>query len=312
MNLKWLEHFVRVAEAGSVSKAANATGVNQPALSRSIKDLEASLSAQLFYRDGRGVRLTEDGARLLTMATEILASVDAVEESFAAVERGLSNATVGMLPSAAHFLTVPLTERLRAEHPEARVHFLDGSSGHVLEWLADGRLDLAVVHDAPAVRRYNPEPVLTHSLMLVGSVRHPALPEVVQFDDLGRFPLILTSRAHATRREVDHLAATRGVKLDIAFESDSMTSLLQLVEAGYGWSVLPGQICATRLLRGLVQSALVVEPRIERTIVLATPLNRPQRAGVADLIRTLKQVIRDVYADHAGADHAGADHAGPR
>lgn len=302
MNLKWLEHFLRIAETGSLSKASIASGVSQPALSRSIRDLERALSTQLFYRDGRGVRLTEDGTRLTLMASQVMNSVDELAASFADIEHGLRSAAVGMLPSTAQFLTIPLIARMRSQHPDARLHLLDGSSGHVLEWLADGRLDLAVLHDTPALRRYNPEPVLTHALTLVGSTRHPPLPEVVPFDDLARYPLILTSRAHATRRDIDTLAATRGVRLNIAYESDSMTALLQLVEAGYGWSMLPEQICGTRLLNGLVQSAKVVDPQITRTIVLATPINRPERSGVKDLIRTMKDEIRAVYADHAAGD----------
>ena len=89
MDLKQLRYFVAVAEAGHITRAAHALGMQQPPLSQQMKALEASVGAQLLRRHPRGVSVTDSGKRLLDDARRILADVAAVEDRFAQAASGL-------------------------------------------------------------------------------------------------------------------------------------------------------------------------------------------------------------------------------
>lgn len=292
MNLATCQYLIRIAEHGSLSNAAVVLGVTQSALSRAIREMEAELGVPIFHRDGRGVTLTEDGKVVLAAARTVSDTLNDLRSDIETLRGAAARKiTVGMMPSTARLLTVPLMAKLREDFPGTQMQIAEGSSGHLAEWLNDGRLDLAVTNNSSALKRFNPEPVLTHNLHIVTAKGAEKLPATVKFSDLGKYPLVVQSRNHSTRRELDNMASEQGVKLNVVVEADSLTAINQLVAAGLACALLPH--FAVDL--SVMQSAMVTEPEIERIICLVSPLVGVRAQGLNPLIRSFRSEIRSVY-----------------
>lgn len=296
MNTRAIEHFLKVVELRSISRAAIVLGLSQPSLSRTLRQLEADVGAELLYRDGRGVRLTTQGERFERWATDFVAQLGEMRRDLDAEAGGrLHGATIGLLPSLSRQLAVPLTRALRRLHPDALLRIVEGSCGHLMEWLADGRLDVAIVFDKPALRRLNPEPIATQYLHLVGATRLGPLPPTIAFREVAGRPLILSSRALGNRRELELIGERVGIALDIIMEVDSLDSIMKLLEAGEGWSILPARALQDELPRYHLQTAEIIDPRIERVLSLVLPVNRVPMAGAPALLRTIKTEIQRLH-----------------
>jgi LysR family nitrogen assimilation transcriptional regulator len=296
MNLASCLYLIRIAEHGSLSSAAIVLGVTQSTLSRAVREMESELGAVIFHRDGRGVVLTDEGAVVLEAARSVTTTLASLHARLEAMSGVVGKAiTVGIMPSTALLLTVPLMSRLRTDFPGTQMQIVEGSTGHLLEWLSDGRLDLAVIYDSSSISRFNPEPVLTNDLHLVAARNAPGLLPEMPFASLASFPLVLQSRKHSTRRELDHLASEHGVKLNVVVEADSLTAITQLVSSGLACGILPRFVVDPETM----QSAVVVDPAIERTICLATPLGGARAKGVTRIIRSFRDEIRSVYRGYS-------------
>ena len=152
MDLKQLEYFRHVAELGSFTRAASFLSVVQPALSRQVRQLEVELGQNLFDRNGRGVVLTRAGTRLLEHTRGILMQVGRARQELEDQRNGDSGHFVlGLPPSLGRSVTVPLVKAFGRLLPNARLATVEGLSAYMLEWLHVGRVDCALVYNAPAV-----------------------------------------------------------------------------------------------------------------------------------------------------------------
>jgi LysR family nitrogen assimilation transcriptional regulator len=297
MNLKQLEYFVQVAELGSFSKAASVLEVAQPALSRQVRALESELKQQLFVRNGRGVALTDAGKRLFDHSVAVLQRVaHAREDLGASRDAPVGRVTIGLPPSIARQLTLPLIDRFRKELPAARLAVVEGLSTHVVEWVTTGRIDVGMVYNPEAQAGIEIVPVLQEALALVSFApkgkRRITAP--LSMAELSRYPLIVPERVHAMRRLLETQAALAGVKLDIAWEVSSVPSIIDLVCAGYGHAVLtPSGVAASRRAAELAIRPLT-EPTPTSVLCLVTsahkrptPLAQSTMKMASDLIRKL-------------------------
>jgi LysR family transcriptional regulator, nitrogen assimilation regulatory protein len=297
MNLKQLEYFVQVAELGSFSKAASVLEVAQPALSRQVRALESELKQQLFARNGRGVALTDAGRRLFDHSVAVLQRVaHAREDLGASRDAPVGRVTIGLPPSIARQLTLPLIDRFRKELPAARLAVVEGLSTHVVEWVTSGRIDVGMVYNPEAQSGIEIVPVLQEALALVSFTPKgkrrvgTALPMV----ELSRYPLIVPERVHAMRRLLETQAALAGVKLDIAWEVSSVPSIIDLVCAGYGHAVLTPSGVAASGRAGELAIRPLTEPTPTSVLCLVTsahkrptPLAQSTMKLASDLIRKL-------------------------
>ncbi|CAH1690314.1 LysR family transcriptional regulator [Hyphomicrobiales bacterium] len=294
MNQRDLEFFVKVVDAGSFSQAAILLGRPQPTLSRYIRDLESDLSIALLYRNGRGVVLTDAGRRLYSRAKIILQQIaEARAEVNALAIGGISSAVIGMPPSLCSVLAPPLTRTLCEAYPKVSLRFVEGLNGHLLEWLLDDRFDVALLYEVEATRRMHAEPLISEVLHLVTTTSGEALPAQIQALHLAEFRLILPSRQHGLRQQVELWAMRHGILLDIAMESDAYSSTLNLVRHGVGATLLPQSAIKDTTAMGQLQSALIVAPQLLRQLVIASPPNKPVSL---DLLRFIKLQVRGMDA----------------
>jgi LysR family nitrogen assimilation transcriptional regulator len=297
MHSQHLEYFCKVAEYGSFSRAAIVLGINQSALSRHIRNLETDLGLPLFYRNGRGAILTEHGKRLLTRAMKALEEIAlAKQEALNARGEAVESVVIGLPPTVARVLVRPLAAQLTRIFPKIRLRFAEGFSGHLLEWLDSGRVDIAVMYSGWAAGRLHAEQLINERLCLVASNDARKLKATTPTSDLARLPLILPSAPHGMRRLVDLVAVDLKLPLNVVIEADSFGSILALVKANLGYSLLPTTAIQDELARQEFQASLLVEPEVIRTLILATPNNRPTVEGLGQIAKAIKKELRQIEA----------------
>lgn len=277
MELSQLKTLIHIAELGSVSKAADRLGIAQPALSRQIRALEAELKAPLFIRHGRGMVLTDLGRSLLGPATIILEEIDHIRRLADEGRSALAGRVrLGMTPTVAEVMTVPLARRIAQTHPQIALCLSSAFSGHILDWLKRDLLDCCVSYDAEATGAVRTRPILIEQLLLVGSAgRGLRMEQPVRFAALAHEPLILPSPLHGLRRILDDGAARAGIGLSPQLEADSLNSMINLVRDGFGSTVLPLAPIYDRVAAGELCVAPLTDPEPTRRVVMTYPADRP-------------------------------------
>jgi len=243
MELTQLRQFVAIAGAGHMTRAAEALGVTQPALSAMIKKLEGEIGADLLHRTGRGVELTEAGAVFRDHAREAIrradAGVQAVRE-LVGLERG--SIRLGGGPTAITYLLPPVVCAFHRQHPDLRFYIREAGSAAAAGLVLTGELDLAVVTlpitlpqgmagagDLLAV------PLVNDELRLIVPPAHPlAGRRTFRWKDLAGVPVIGFEAGSAVRSVIDQACAERGVNLNVVMELLSIESIRRMVEAGIG------------------------------------------------------------------------------
>ena len=147
MDFRQLRTFSCVAELGSLSKASDTLRVAQPALSRQIKLLEHELRAELFTRNGRGMVLTEAGRLLLAKTAGIVRQIDQIRDDIQSSGGPPSGRVVlGLVPTVSCVVSARLARRTVESYPGISLCIVESYSGHLIEWLHRGQMDLAVIY----------------------------------------------------------------------------------------------------------------------------------------------------------------------
>lgn len=299
MELRQLEYFVAIAETGAFSRAAVRLSVGQPVLSRQIKALERELGTELYYRTGRGIVLTEAGRVFEQHARGVLDTTAGAKRAIHAMGSTPSGRVViGMPPSVGAVLTAPIVQQFRAQFPKISLGVMEGFSGHVLEWLTTGRIDVAVLYNAPRSSTLASDPLLTDELFLLGPVADPANAGQgpVPASRLAQIPLILPSRPHGLRLLVDDFLSGIGVAPNVQVEIDAMPSTLSLVENAIGYTIL-SYSCVHHLIEaGRIRKWSIVEPAMTRTLVVATSTQRPVTKAARALVGFVRKQVDTLLA----------------
>lgn len=295
-----LKRFLAVVEFKSLTKAAIAHGTTQSALSLQIAALERDCGGRLFNRTGRGMALTELGARFAPRAKTLLDSAERLTQEIRnSANVPVGEVTVGLLPSLAGRIAPLLLGAVLANFRQIRLRILEGSNGQLDEWLASGRLDAAVLYRYAPSKASNEETLGHIDSWLVGCMGDPLTkPDTVSFAQLHAQPLILPSMPNGLRATLNQLAMRKRIELKVLVEVDSIPTQKQLVASGFGYAILGLHAITEELANGELQAARLIQPGIGRTVTLASNSQQPQTlAGksVAALLRDLtkKFIVQD-------------------
>jgi LysR family nitrogen assimilation transcriptional regulator len=300
MELRQLEYFIAIAETGAFSRAAVRLSVGQPILSRQIKALEQELGTELYHRTGRGIVLSEAGKIFEQHARGVLETTAGARRAlYALASTPAGRVVIGMPPSVGAVLTASLVRQFRSEFPKVSLGVMEGFSGHVLEWLMTGRIDVAVLYNAPRTSVLVTEPLLTDELFLLGPVSDPAGAGngTVAASQLARIPLILPSRPHGLRVLVDDLLSGIGVAPNVQVEIDAMPSTLSLVESGIGYTILSYSSAHHLIEAGRIRKWSIVEPTMTRSLVVATSTQRPVTKAARALVGLVRKQVDALIAE---------------
>jgi LysR family nitrogen assimilation transcriptional regulator len=301
VELKQLRIFLCVAATGSFSRAAISLSTTQPVVTRHVRALEKSLGTQLFYRNGRGAVLTEPGKLLHTTALEIVRKISIVEGDLEAYrQRPSVKLSIGVPPSVGTMLTVPLVARLRTEFPHVSLKVVEAFSGHVLEWLATGRLDIAVLYGDPKHPSVLAEPLIEDELFLLGPAGDPhgIGDGFVDTARLSELPMILPSRPHGLRTLIDAALVRQRLTARVDLELEAMSSAISLVERGFGYTVLPYASFHQLEECERIKSWRLRNPSLRRTLTLATSTQSPTTEATRGLLKLVRTEVHRVVAAH--------------
>ncbi|MDR0214824.1 MAG: LysR family transcriptional regulator [Comamonas sp.] len=243
MELRQLRYFVRIVELGSMSRAALDLDMVQSALSQQISRLESELSTRLLQRTPRGVIPTEAGQAFFHEAQLTLRHAE--QAIHAAQQARLSGAvSMGLSPTIANVLGLPLMCAMRERYPDVRLHMVSALSGHLTSLLNARQLDLAILFDTNSARRWSVMPLLEEKLFLIQSRRQPVAAQIphdtaISLEQLQQVPLILPSGSHGLRSSVMASFNSAGFQSQMAMEIDSLPLLMEAVDAGMGATVQP-------------------------------------------------------------------------
>lgn len=240
MELRQLRYFVKVVELGSMSRAALDLDVVQSGLSQQISRLESELSTRLLQRTSKGVVPTEAG---LAFFREAQLTLRHAEQAARAAQQARLSGTVsvGLAPTTASVLGVPLMRAMRERYPDVRLHMVESLSGHISSMLNARQLDLAVLFDTDAARRWSVMPLLEEKLFFIRSRQGLAASaaDKVRMAQLKGVPLILPTGAHGLRSTLDAVFARARYKPTLVAEIDSLPMLMDAVDAGLGCTLQP-------------------------------------------------------------------------
>jgi LysR family transcriptional regulator, nitrogen assimilation regulatory protein len=303
MDLKQLEYFVRVAELGSFTRAAQALDVAQPALSRQVRLLEVELRQNLLIRNGRGANPTEAGLLLLAHARGILHQVERAREELGRVRGALAGrVAIGLPPSLSRVLAVPLMRAFRQQLPQVSAAISEGLSVNMQEWLTTGRLDIAVLYNAQPAPGLEIGPLLEEELVLVqarpaGLPPHLAdevAPSPIALREIAALPLVIPSRPNAIRMQVEAELANLGERPQIALEIDGVAAILDLVADGAGAALLSRNAVSSSIRPSAYQVRAIVEPPLRTRLCLATSSQRPSTLTQQAALTLLKTTALDL------------------
>lgn len=297
MEFKQLRHFVAVVESGTLSAAADVLHITQPALTRSIKNLEAQLQAELLTRQSRGVIPTEAGTRLFHQAKMILNETARTARDVSATAKGQRGSlNVGVAAMFSGNIMADVLNRLSETVPDLTVNI----TGGFFEDLVD---DLKTAHVEALISNFPPnvadeglvfEPLTTVRSYFVVSARHPlAKKSAVSMTDLRDRRLALVRQAHVSSLVADLFAAENLTLLKPAIETNSLTLLRALVLSGDYVSLLPGHLLYQDFEDGRIVKLNMTGTPFERASGLILRASDTQRPAVTHFIDAARAVFAD-------------------
>jgi len=241
MELHQLRYFTAVADTGSFSRAAERCHVSQPSLSQQILKLESELGGRLFDRLGRSIRLTELGHVFLPRARSVLHELAAArDEVTERLERESGPVVVGAIPTVAPYWLPPRLAVFSRKFPKIHLTMAEEITHVLLDRLRAGSVDLAILALPVRGHEFDTQPLFTERLFAALPKNHKlARRPSMQLADLHRDPFLFLRDGHCFRDAA--VAACDRARLDprVVFESGHLSSLLAMVGAGMGVSLVP-------------------------------------------------------------------------
>ena len=286
MEFHQLRYVCAIADTGNFSRAAERCQIAQPSLSQQVLKLEGDLGAKLFDRLGRSVRLTEVGRAFIPHARAILEQMDVARASVShknADFRG--SVAVGVIPTVTPYLIPSYTAAFAKKYPDAKLRIVEETTSILVEGLRNLSIDVAIL--ALPLRHKDLElvPIRTEPLFVVMRRDHPrASAESLALKDLRGESFVMLRDGHCFR-DLSIATCTRArITPNIAFESGQFSSLLGMVAAGVGVSLVPEMAIDRNVGCRYVRLS---DAQARRTIVAAVlrgrSFNRIQQAFVSGI-----------------------------
>jgi DNA-binding transcriptional LysR family regulator len=271
VNLEQLRAFVTVAQLGNFTRAAEQLHLAQPSLSRQIGTLEQDLGAELFHRARAGSTLTSAGESLLPLARRMLADAESVRRelnALAGLRRG--RVRLGATPTLCISLVAEVLGAFHAAHPAIELHITERGSRGLLDALAGGELDLALVTTSggASTERFTVTPLLLEELVVISSCDAPPLTshDSITLREVADLPQVAFSPTYDLRSTTDAAFEAAGLSPRAVIEGAEMDAVLRFVERGIGVAIVPAMVMIER--KGL-RAVRLAEPTVTRTISIA-------------------------------------------
>jgi len=292
MHIRQLTYFYQVAEFGNISAAAAFLNIAQPAISRQLLQLESELGAILIVRHGRGIALTEAGRCLLEHTKVILRETEELRRD---ISRLASNSggevTIGVPAMVGPIFAPTLLSRLKASHPQIRLHVLQGMSEEIRKALVTRSIDIGIFFCNKPSAIFVSEELDKEDLYLIGMPgnRHIG-DEHTNFAILADVPLVLPPRGHEMRILIDEAAERLNLTLNVVFELDALGVIKEIIKRDGLCTILPILAAWPEIRDQQLACSHLRFPSIARPLVLAT-----LPTGLSTAARTVARTARQEF-----------------
>jgi len=290
VNIQQLRYVVATADLGSMTAAATALFVAQPALSRAVRQLERELEVPIFRRAGRGIALTPQGEAVVARARRVLRSIDALRQLAERDERGADAPpiVIAASPTLQASLALPVVASLREQGVATPVRLLGcGGSAEVHAIVSEGRASLGLC-DQELESGLEVVPLGRTEVVLV-SPPGLDLPDPITIGDLGGVPLVLPTTGTDRRAALDWFFREVGVSPVVAVESDERSVWMECVRRGLASCIWHS--VQVQLLRASDVTVRSFEPPLHQQL---TAVHRPGARSPAEVH------LLDALRDYAG------------
>jgi DNA-binding transcriptional LysR family regulator len=296
MQLAEVQAFVEVARAGSVSRAADALFLTQPALTARLQRLESDLQARLFLRTPRGMRLTEAGEAFLPYAVRALENLADGRQLVNAFERGgAGRLTLGAAPALSTYVLPVILRRFRVSHPRVRVAVRTGHSEEVLDLVLREQVELGLVRTMR-----HPEivssPLYEDRLVLVADPGHPfARRDRVRLAEIADEQLVQFDRTSSYTELTNALFRDAGVRPQGTMELDNIDAAKKMVQEGLGVALLPQTSVRQELDVGLLVQVEIADAKPPRPQLVA--IRRRDRGVPAGTVAAFLAAVEEMQPE---------------
>ena len=266
ITLRQLHYFDALATHSHFGRAAAACAISQPALSMQIKELEDALGAVLFERGARQVRLTKFGEQAAARVRGILRSVDELGDfARASRDRLAGQLRIGMIPTIAPYLLPTIVGNIARLHPELAIHVREALTSKLIQELAEGRLDTAIVALPVSEPSLTEAPLFAENFLLVRQGQHETAPAPSR-ESLRDMRLLLLEEGHCFRDQALSFCKKQSALPREVVDASSLSTLVQMVGAGMGVTLVPEMAVPVETRSAAVSVARFADPQPSRTI----------------------------------------------
>jgi len=266
MTLRQLRYFDALARHSHFGRAAATCAISQPALSMQIKELEDALGAVLIERGARQVRLTKFGEDAALRVRDILRSVDELGDfARASRDRLVGRLRIGMIPTIAPYLLPTVIGNFTGMHPELDVHVREALTSKLIQELAEGRLDTAIVALPVSEPSLTEVVLFAENFLLVRPGEDEGTPAPSR-EMLREMRLLLLEEGHCFRDQALSFCNMQSSLPREVLDASSLSTLVQMVSAGMGVTLIPEMAVAVETRSASVSVARFEDPQPSRTI----------------------------------------------
>ncbi|SFL10380.1 LysR substrate-binding domain-containing protein [Shimia haliotis] len=295
LTLRQLRYFDAVATHAHFGRAADACAVSQPALSVQIKDLEESFGAPLLERTTRSVRLTTFGEDVLARVRQILRDVDELADMARAAHSGLAGRLrLGVIPTIAPYLLPTLLRDIKTAFPDMSLMVRETMTANLISELHAGKIDTAIVALPVSEPAFAEVPLWTEDFVLVRPANEASAP-VPAPEALERERLLLLEEGHCFRDQALSFCSLPTARPHEGLDGSSLSTLVQMVGAGLGVTVIPEMAVPVDTPSAQVTVARFAGARPARTIGMIWRTSSPlgtQLEAFSDVVRASGQALR--------------------
>ena len=281
MTLRHLNVFICVCECGSVTGAAEKLSLAQPAVSKTISELENYYGVLLFNRVRQRLKITDEGKELLAKARDVVSAFDEFEKTAMKKQR-VVRVTIGSSLTIGKTFMPELIKKLKTEFPDAEIRAFINRTSEIEKMISDGDIDFAFIEGAPSRSDIASEEAASDMVVAVAAADYPVKTPLTAETIVG-YPVLLREKGSASRDYFDSVLDLNHVKTAPFLESASNQALLSAAEKGLGIAVLPQKIASEYLENGTlkpIKTDLFSTPRKSFVIYGKTAVFTPKKNAI--------------------------------
>ncbi len=302
LTLKQLRYFEALARHGHFGRAAETCAISQPALSMQIRDLEDALGTALFERGPRQVRLTQFGEEFAPRVRDVLRAADELADlARASRDRLMGRLRIGVIPTIAPYLLPTIIGNLSRQNAGLDIHVRETVTPKLIAELVEGRLDTAIVALPVSEPSFTEVDLFAEDFVLVRAAADADLP-VPDRDMLREMRLLLLEEGHCFREQALSFCNAQSALPRELLDGSSLSTLVQMVSAGIGVTLIPEMAVAVETRSASVSIARFDSPQPSRRIGMiwrrTSPLAR-QLLQISEVVRQSAMALREAHAQAA-------------